>query len=295
MTTIWSTAEFASHNFPAPSYLVEPIIPQGGIVILHGKPNVGKSQFILTLAYAITNGLPLFGRWPTRKGPVVIIQVDMTGQIQQARVHRVVQGLQLQDVYWVVEEDGSTPLIDITKMTITHKELVYMIAQINPVFLVWDTLRKIHSLNENASESAIVVFNAARRVHRTATHMFVHHDRKESRDPEMMGSPDEAFMGNQQWMGACDTTMSLKEIGSSPKRIRFQLHKARTAAETEKIPFSVELDMDTMLLLPTRYRYPEFISTPYESGFASQGEATRILTSGASVATHNLTHSTNLG
>ena len=284
MTTLWSTAEFAEHEFPTPSYLVAPIIPQGGTCILHGKPNVGKSQFILTLAHAINNGLPLFGRWPTRQGPVVVVQVDMTGQIQQSRVLRVVGQLALDQTYWLVEEDGSTPLIDICKMPYTHPHVVEQIAEIDPLLIVWDTLRKTHMLSENASESAILVYNAARAVHRQATHMFVHHDRKEARDPEHSGSPDEAFMGNQQWMGACDTTLSLREIGASPKRIAVCIHKARTAADTEKIPFSVELDMDTMLLLPTRYRYPEIIRTPMESGFASDGEASRILTTPARAA-----------
>ena len=184
MTTLWSTAEFAEHEFPTPSYLVAPIIPQGGTCILHGKPNVGKSQFILTLAHAINNGLPLFGRWPTRQGPVVVVQVDMTGQIQQSRVLRVVGQLALDQTYWLVEEDGSTPLIDICKMPYTHPHVVEQIAEIDPLLIVWDTLRKTHMLSENASESAILVYNAARAVHRQATHMFVHHDRKEARDPE---------------------------------------------------------------------------------------------------------------
>lgn len=271
------TGEFARHNFPTPSYLIEPILPQGGTAILHGKPNVGKTQLVLTIAHAINNGLPLFGKWPTRQGSVVIIQADMTGQIQQARVKRISDaGLCIEETFWLVEEDGSQPIVNIINMPLTHAELVEEIQTLSPVLIVWDTLRKIHTLSENASESAIAVYNAARKVCRTATHLFIHHDRKESRDPDMMGSPDEAFMGNQQWMGACDTTLSLKEIGSAPKRIALQIHKARTADEIQKAPFSLELDMDTMLLLPTRLIFPSPISTPKESGFSSSGESIRL-------------------
>ena len=271
------TDEFVRHNFPTPTFLVEPILPQGGIAILHGKPNVGKTQFVITLAHAINNGLPLFGKWPTRRGAVIIIQADMTGQIQQARVHRVASsGLQLDNTHWVVEEDGSTPLVNILTLPLTHGDLIEQIITIDPVLIVWDTLRKVHTLSENTSESAIAVYAAARKVCRTATHLFLHHDRKEDRNPDSRSNPDEDFMGNQQWMGACDTTLSLKEIGTAPKRIAVQIHKARTADDIQKLPFSVELDMETMLLLPTRLVYPAPIRTPYESGFASQGEAIRL-------------------
>ena len=271
---LMSTGEFSSHVFPTPSFLVDPILPQGGTAIHHGTPNVGKSQIDLTLAYAINNGLPLFGKWPVRQGPVVIIQADMTGQIQQARVHKVVSGLQLDEVYWLVEEDGSQPIVNIISMPTTHKQLVEEIQEVEPVLVVWDTLRKIHTLPENTSESAVAVYNAARKVCRTATHLFVHHNRKESRDPELIGDPGEDMMGNQQWMGACDTTLSLVEVGTVPKRLALQIHKARTADELQKKPFSLTLDMNTMLLLPITCTLPEG-ETLMESGFADEAEALR--------------------
>ena len=80
----------------------------------------------------------------------------MTGQIQQARVKRVNSaGLQIEETYWLVEEDGSQPLINILQMPLTHKDLVVQIQELQPVLIVWDTLRKIHTLSESASESAI--------------------------------------------------------------------------------------------------------------------------------------------
>lgn len=252
MTRLWSSEEFASHTFPTPSYLVEPIIPQGGIFILHGKPNVGKSQLIMTLCDAISRGEPLFGRWPVRQGPVVVVQADMTGQIQQERLLKIRTSTPLQHVYWVVEEDGSAPFIDITTMNVVKKSLVEAIQEIDPVLVVWDTMRKIHRLPENDSATPIAIFEAAHRISPTATHAFVHHNRKESRDPDAPEDTDEAFMGNVQFKGSSDTTASLKEIGSSPKRVLFQIHKARTAHDVEKHPIVLELDTRTMLLLPVR-------------------------------------------
>lgn len=271
MTRLFSSDELTSHEFPNPSYLIEPLMPMGGIGILHGKPNVGKTQFVMTLAEAINSGEPLFGRWPVHQGAVVMIQADMTGPIQQQRLIRLSTRTQLTDTYWLAEEDGSAPFIDIITMSLTKRALVDAIREIDPVLIVWDTLRKVHLLDENASKTPIEVFNAARRICPLAFHLFVHHNRKESRDPDASPDTDEAFMGNQQWKGSSDTTMSLKEIGTSPKRVLFETHKARTAPDTEKHPLILELDMESMLLLPMR-RYSSF-SPSTHLGLVSEARA----------------------
>lgn len=272
MTTLWSSAELAAKEFPEPAYLVEPMIPQGGLFILHGKPGIGKTQFIMTLAHAVNHGYPLFGRWPTRQGKVIIVQADMTGQIQQDRLVKVLQNVEMPDTYWVVEEDGSTPLINITTMTLMKSELVDLMREVNPILTFWDTLRKIHQLPENVSETPIAVFNAARSILPLSTHGFAHHNRKESRDPDAAEDTDEAFMGNQQWKGAVDATLSLKEISTPPKRMQVVFHKARTAPDTERIPFCVEMDMQDMLLRPTRGAGDGRMVT----GAAARNEARRL-------------------
>ena len=252
MAKLWNSNQLAEFEFPDPAYLVEPVIPQGGIVLLHGKPGVGKTQLILTLAHSINTGTPFLDRWPTRQGKVVVVQADMTGPIQQDRLLKVCNDVDLTDTYWVVEEDGSTPYLNIETMTVLEQELVEAIKEADPVLIVWDTLRKIHHLPENASESAIAVYHSARKIHPSATHLFVHHDRKRSRDPDASQEEDEAFMGNQQWKGAADATASLEALNltSVPKRLSLHFHKARTASDLERRPVLLELDMNTVLLYP---------------------------------------------
>lgn len=268
MTELWSSDELATHEFPEPAYLVDPMIPQGGLVVLHGKPNVGKTQLVLTLASAINSGEPFLGRWPTRQGPVIVVQADMTGQIQQQRVARVIRSVNIGSTYWVVEEDGSTPLIDITTMSVLKRDLVEMMREIDPVLTVWDTLRKIHRLPENKSESPITVYSKALSILPHSTHLFNHHERKVSRDPDAVDTEDEDFMGNQQWKGAADATLRMEEIGTPPKRLKLQFLKARTAPDTEKVPIHLELDLDSILLRP--------LKVPGGSGQPAAPEALRL-------------------
>jgi RecA-family ATPase len=274
-----STEAFLAHQFPNPPYLVDQLLPLGGTSILHGMPNVGKSQFILTLAHAIANGLPFMGKWGVRQGPVVIMQVDMTGQIQQARVIRATQNLSLPNTYWLMEDSGATPYVDITKMARKNTDLVEQIQEIDPVLMVWDTLRKVHQLTMNDDLTPIKVYTAAREVCDTSHHMFAAHERKASRDPNAVEDQAQSIAGNDQWRGAADTTIQLInpwQIIQSPKRIVVAIRKCRTMPEHGKVPFMVELDEDTMMLLPIRNTGP-IISTPYESAFSTYTEAYRIL------------------
>lgn len=248
MAKLWTSDELASHIFPIPAYLIEPVLPQGGLAIMHGKPGVGKTLLVVALARAINEGSAFLNKWPARKGPVVVIQADMTGQIQQDRLLRIKNHANLGATYWVAEEDGSIPFLNIQTMSVREPDLVEQIRKVDPLLIVWDTLRKIHHLPENASESAIMVYDAARRIAPTSTHLFIHHNKKESRDPDATNTEDEDFMGNQQWKGAVDATFSLKEIGDTcvPKRMALTFHKARTAADTERRPVALELDMKTV-------------------------------------------------
>jgi RecA-family ATPase len=230
------------------------MIPQGGSFLLHGKPGVGKTQLITTLAEAVNTGGLLFGRWPCRQGPVVVVQADMTSQIQQQRLLRVIQTNTLPYTYWVIEPDGSTPLINIRTMHVHQQELIEQMQEVDPVLTIWDTLRKIHDMPESASETSIAVLNAARKMLPLSTHGFVHHDRKQSRDPDANEHMDEAFMGSQQWKGAIDAQIQLTELSTSPKRLVCKFHKARTAPDTEREPFTLEMDMDSLLLKPLRKR-----------------------------------------
>lgn len=252
MTTLMSTNDLANHEFPIPPYLVDPIIPQGGTCLIHGKPNVGKSHFMLTLAACFCTGTPLFDRWGVRQGPVVIFQADMPGQIQKARVMHATTKVDLTDVHYVIEEDGSIPFIDVTKLPIQRPSLMHEIRAIDPVAVFYDTVRKVHRLDENISETPVAVYQKMHEICPTATNFGLGHDRKESRDPNANDPPGESIMGNIQWWGAADTTIQLSPTGAakSPKRIIAEITKCRTAPEKFKAPFALSLNPDTLLLEP---------------------------------------------
>lgn len=252
MTTLLSSEDFLALDFPTPAYLVDPILPAGGISLLYGKPGVGKTQFMLTLAEAINKGSSLFGRWQCAQGPVLFIQADMTSQMQKSRLLKLSRATTLPDTYFVIEEDGSTPLIDIESLSIMKKDLVDLMHQIDPVLTFWDTLRMIHNHPEASDEAPKRVYTAAKRLLPLSHHTFAHHTRKLSREADANEHLDEGFLGHQHWKSTADTMLYLEEIGNSPKRLTLELTKCRTASDIDKKPFLLEMDILNMLLSPTR-------------------------------------------
>jgi hypothetical protein len=49
---LYSAQDLAVQEFPEETFLVEGLIPLGGLVLLHGKRGIGKSQFSMTLGHA---------------------------------------------------------------------------------------------------------------------------------------------------------------------------------------------------------------------------------------------------
>ncbi len=237
---IYSAEELAAHKFPDEPFLVEPLIPQGGIVLLHGKRGIGKSQFSLTLAHTIVNGFPLFNYFPVTKSKVVVVETDMTPQIQQLRILKIFDRLCLKGLYYtfpvpcnVIEFHSGHPLVK-------------AILEIGPNLIIWDTLRKIHRMKESSSESVQIVYENLRTHFPGITHMLIHHDKKTFQDNEGLDQ-EELFRGSGAWVDDADTSLQITETGP---RMKIWIHKCRTMSEGDRPNLLVEMDPETMLLHP---------------------------------------------
>ena len=268
---LYSAEDLATQTFPEETFLVEGLIPLGGLVMLHGKRGIGKSQFSMTLAHSIVNGLDLFGTFAVNQGPVLLVQIDMTPQLTQLRLHKLWGQYGMKGIHWWLE-----PSMDIKEMDKAHK-LVRAVNDLKPVLVVWDTLRKIHRMKENQSETAQFIYSAVKKYMNGPTHMFIHHDKKTQMDPNGELDPEEAFRGTTDWIDSVDTSMQLWEQNRG--RLGLKFHKCRTMAEDDRPQFVLEMDQETLFLLPhgnvTGIR--EQVNDLIASGITDQAEIVRTL------------------
>lgn len=241
--TVFSAGELAQHEFPDEAFIVEPLMPQGGMILLHGKRGIGKSQFALTLSHAIVNGLPLFNHFPTTKGTVVFVQADMTPKIQQLRLLKIYDHLKLENLYYTFPVP-----CNVAQFSKSHP-IVEAILKVEPKLIIWDTLRKIHRLKESSSESVQVVYENLKQYFPGITHMLVHHDKKTFADNEGLDQ-EELFRGSGAWVDDADTSIQITQTGTRKTRMKLWIHKCRTMSESERPNLIVEMDPQTMMLHP---------------------------------------------
>jgi hypothetical protein len=268
---LYSAQDLAVQEFPEETFLVEGLIPLGGLVLLHGKRGIGKSQFSMTLGHAITNGLPLFNKFSTTRGKVILVQIDMTPQLTQLRLQKLWGVYEMDGMYWWLE-----PSMDVKTWSKSHP-LINHITELEPVLVVWDTLRKIHRMNENQSETAQAIYSAVKQYMPLPTHLFIHHDKKTQMDPNGELDPEEAFRGSTDWIDSVDTSIQLWEQGRG--RLGLKFHKCRTMAEDERPQLLLEMDEETLFLLPHATNLAEIREIVRNSPFTSRKDAIHYLIS----------------
>jgi hypothetical protein len=70
-------AELDTKTYPAPTYLVDKILPRGGITLLAGAPKIGKSYLALGVALAVAQNGTALGRLQVNNpGEVLFISLD---------------------------------------------------------------------------------------------------------------------------------------------------------------------------------------------------------------------------
>ena len=145
------TNDYFARTLPEESWLIDHLIPRGGLVELYGKPKCGKSLLSMTLVSAIADGYPWFLH-PSFKirtrGNILFLQMDTppglwTGYLQTAK-------RPFKDVFWADQLQVPHPPFDLHETQ--HRNWLHnQIQEYQPVILIVDSLRKLHRGDENDS------------------------------------------------------------------------------------------------------------------------------------------------
>ncbi len=180
-------------------WIVDGLLPSGGLSILVAKPKVGKSTLARQLALSVARGEPFLGR-DTAKGPVLYVSLEE----KRSEVQKHFQLLGADKTEDLGVYVGPVPQG-------AHAWLTAEIEKVRPVLVIIDTLIRfinVSQINDYAEVTKALdpLLNLARK--HNAHLMCLHHARK------MGGEGADVTLGSSGIFGTVDTAIILNRTDS---------------------------------------------------------------------------------
>lgn len=237
---IWDD-ELKDYELKETEWLIEGMIPRGGIGVWTGNRATFKSFLVLNAAYCISNGIDFLGRYPTTKGKVIYLDKENGITIMQRRSNMIKKGLNI--------ESGDVGFICFSQLRLDDFESIMqieeMIKEHNPSLLIIDTYRRAISFDENdAGQVSSLFVNILRPIvdkNRNLSIVLIHHNRKSNGHG---GDKMDEIRGSSDLANYCDFILSNSRKGNN---IILEQLKNRNAPEMDPIFVKVETDETTFI------------------------------------------------
>lgn len=215
---LYSTQELL--RLPPPTWLVQDILPSGGLVGLYGQPGHYKSFVAIDIAMSVATGIPWHGQ-QVKPGHVIYVAAEGgVGIAKRAKAWLLQQNMRPETVNlaWLTE---SIPVsVDSENMNLLFGRINDELSS-EPTLVVIDTLARCFDGDENLQEDMGRFIGGVDRLRREfdATVIVVHHTR--------LGADRER--GSTAFRGAADTMISCKL--TAPGQIEIACDKQKDAEE----------------------------------------------------------------
>lgn len=239
-------AEFLSMDLPERGFLLEPVIPTQGIVILYAPRGIGKTFTALSMSLAVDGGLSLYNWQASKPNKVLYVDGEMPAITMQEQLKALAPGMAapeiaMQNLSLITPDMQNSPMPDLATVP-GQKALEPFLEHID--LLVLDNISTLcRTGKENESQSwqpmqKTWLLDLRRR--RIAV-LLVHHAGKSG--DQRGASAREDIM---------DTVISLRrpKIYNMAEGARFQIHltKARSITGKDALPFEVHLKAENNVL-----------------------------------------------
>ena len=200
--------ELLSEDLPETKFLVEKLFPEEGLNLVCGNPGAFKTWLLLVLARDVSIGEPLMGRFKTDKQKV--LYVDEESNLKKIRDRwRKIKGDKPTDVdflsmagFQIDQEQDKESLLALAK------ERGYGV-------VIFDSLRDIHSSDENNSKDAqLVSANLLDFCKAGITVLVAHHNRKNIAGNYQMKP---TFRGSSVYKAKASSILMLDVIKDDPE------------------------------------------------------------------------------
>lgn len=164
-------------------WVIDKLVPVGGLVNVFGKPKTGKSFLALGMAQAIVNGdLDWEGYRIDTQGSVAYLQIDTPREEWSDRIGRLTLAPTDGRELWIADmwQVPQFPFDILDPAQTGLKWLKDQMASIQPVLTIIDTLREAHGADENDSTAMRNVLTNLVAACRPSAIMLLSHARKDT-------------------------------------------------------------------------------------------------------------------
>ena len=224
--------DFLAQEVAVVEWIIEPFLPRGGVVFLHGPTSVGKSPFTWALATSVSEGIPFCGYPVKHSGVVLYVELDTPGNLLQPRLRclRVMPQLM-----WLEVLHRPIDICGLDEDSKLGERLHELQASLDPVLVIVNTLRKAHTEDDKDSSTPSRVYGAWRAYFPEAALLFVHHDKKTPTGKKEVVDEDQMFSGSQHWANDAQVALHIKRA----KKVN--LNPGETLGEYTKTPIVVRM------------------------------------------------------
>lgn len=142
---------------PSIEWLIENIWVDKSRGLIAGNPGVGKTWLALDMLVSVASGLPCLGKYAVKQGPVLLMEEEASDLNLSRRLHALARARGL------VHSDLSNLHLatrQFAKLPKDVSELGFFILENDIRLVVFDSLRRFHTADENSSSEMQAVLDA---------------------------------------------------------------------------------------------------------------------------------------
>lgn len=231
--TIFTWGELVSGDLEPIDWLVEGLIPAQGLVVIGGDAGEGKSWLAEYIAGCVAAGKPVLGQFSITQGPVVYVDEESHSSLLKRRLQKLAAGLEVPDdipVTFLVQRGVKIDTED------GLEDLLSVLEGEKPRLVIFDSLVRVHSANENVAGEMAKVMAAFREISRRSgcAVVFTHHVRKRS----MFNRASQRLRGTTDIRAAVDGHIHLHPTSDTTRKL-VEHEKSRFSQPLE--PFQIEI------------------------------------------------------
>lgn len=172
-------ASFLAKPEPQIEWLIENIWVDKSRGLIAGNPGVGKTWIALDMLVSVASGTLCMGKYPVKKGAVLLVEEEGSSLNLQRRLHALARARQLKDSQLA---DLFLITRQFTRIPADAVELFHLIMEHEIKLVVFDSLRAVHSADENSSLEMQKVLDSFGRLNSAteASIILIHHLSKSS-------------------------------------------------------------------------------------------------------------------